>query len=47
MIVQVAHEEDGREYYAGILRAVDAGMHVHADFAPYVSSIKLKFLFVK
>ncbi|EAT78340.2 hypothetical protein SNOG_14103 [Parastagonospora nodorum SN15] len=35
MMVQVAREEDGREYYAGILRAVDAGMHVHADFAPY------------
>jgi hypothetical protein len=43
MMVQVAREEDGREYYAGILRAVDAGMHVHTDFAPYVSSINLKF----
>ncbi|PVI05771.1 hypothetical protein DM02DRAFT_684176 [Periconia macrospinosa] len=33
--VMVANEENGKEYYAGILRAVDAGMHVHADFAPY------------
>jgi hypothetical protein len=39
MTVQVACQEDGKEYYAGILRAVDAGMHVHADFAPYVSSV--------
>ncbi|KAK7911859.1 signal transduction protein [Apiospora marii] len=35
MTVEVAREEGDREYFAGILRAVDAGMHVHADYAPY------------
>lgn len=39
MTVQVAREEGDKEYFAGILRAVDAGMHVHADYAPYVRSI--------
>ncbi|KAI1858178.1 hypothetical protein JX265_010846 [Neoarthrinium moseri] len=34
MPVRRAREGD-REYFAGILRAVDAGMHVHADYAPY------------
>lgn len=37
MEVRVAEEAD-REYFAGILRAVDRGIGVHADFAPYVSA---------
>lgn len=35
MRVQLATEED-KEYFAGILRAVDRGIGVHADYAPYV-----------
>jgi phosphotransferase system IIB component len=37
MQVRVATEDD-REYFAGITRAVDRGIGVHADFAPYVGS---------
>lgn len=36
MPVRLAREGE-KEYFAGILRAVEAGMHVHADYAPYVS----------
>jgi hypothetical protein len=36
MKVHVARGGD-REYFAGVLRAVDRGMGVHADYAPYVS----------
>lgn len=35
MPVRLASEGD-RDYLAGILRAVDRGIGVHADFAPYV-----------
>lgn len=35
MSVRLASEND-RDYFAGILRAVDRGIGVHADFAPYV-----------
>ncbi|KAI9686196.1 MAG: hypothetical protein M1822_003851 [Bathelium mastoideum] len=34
MKVQLA-TEDQREYFAGVLRAVDRGIGVHADYAPY------------
>ncbi|TVY84948.1 hypothetical protein LSUE1_G002741 [Lachnellula suecica] len=34
MKVQVASEQDS-EYFAGVLRAVDRGILVHADYAPY------------
>lgn len=37
MKVQIASESE-KEYFAGILRAVDRGIGVHADYAPYVSS---------
>jgi hypothetical protein len=37
MTVRVASENE-REYFAGVLRAVDRGIGVHADFAPYVST---------
>lgn len=40
MKVQVAREGDD-EYFAGILRAVDRGIGVHADYAPYVSAISV------
>ncbi|KAI0974374.1 hypothetical protein F4678DRAFT_458341 [Xylaria arbuscula] len=33
--VEVAREHDGREYFAGIVRASDAGIDVHADNALY------------
>ncbi|ORY71361.1 uncharacterized protein BCR38DRAFT_416567 [Pseudomassariella vexata] len=35
MKVEVARGDD--EYFAGVLRAVDRGIGVHADYAPYVS----------
>jgi hypothetical protein len=35
--VQVAREGD-EEYFVGVLRAVDRGIGVHADYAPYVSA---------
>jgi hypothetical protein len=35
MAVRVANEGD-REYFAGVLRAVDRGIGVHADCAIYV-----------
>jgi hypothetical protein len=41
MSVRVASEDD-REYFAGILRAVDRGIGVHADCAVYVSPDFLK-----
>ncbi|KAI1802051.1 hypothetical protein F4811DRAFT_531399 [Daldinia bambusicola] len=34
IMTRVAHEGD-REYFAGIVRAADAGIAVHADWAPY------------
>ncbi|KAK1564267.1 uncharacterized protein LY79DRAFT_136241 [Colletotrichum navitas] len=34
MDVRVASEDD-KEYFAGILRAMDRGIGVHADYAPY------------
>jgi hypothetical protein len=37
MKVQVAREGDD-EYFVGVLRAVDRGIGVHADYAPYVSA---------
>ena len=42
MKVQVAREGD-HEYFAGVLRAVDRGIGVHADYAPYVSTIHQAF----
>lgn len=34
MPVRLAREGD-REYFAGILRAVERGINIHADYAPY------------
>jgi hypothetical protein len=34
MPVRLATEDD-KEYFAGVLRAIDRGIGVHADFAPY------------
>lgn len=35
MNVRLAREGE-KEYFAGVLRAVDKGIDVHADYAPYV-----------
>ena len=44
MPVRLAREDD-KEYFAGILRAVSHGIHVHADYAPYVSSSRALIFF--
>lgn len=35
MTVRLAKEGD-REYFAGVVRAIDSGIQIHADHAPYV-----------
>lgn len=37
MTVRLAMEED-KEYFAGVVRALDSGIQIHADHAPYVRS---------
>lgn len=32
-----ATREDEKEYFVGVVRAIDAGIQIHADFAPFVS----------
>lgn len=34
--------EGGRDYFAGMLRAMDHGVQIHADYGPYVSSLSIK-----
>jgi hypothetical protein len=29
--------EGERDYFAGIVRAIDTGIQIHADYAPFVS----------
>lgn len=36
MPVRRAMEGD-REYFAGVVRAIDSGIQIHSDYAPYVS----------
>lgn len=33
--VRLATEGD-REYFAGVVRALDSGIQIHADYAPFV-----------
>ena len=35
MPVRLATEGD-REYFAGVIRALDSGIQIHADYAPFV-----------
>lgn len=35
MQVRLATEGD-REYFAGVIRALDSGIQIHADYAPFV-----------
>lgn len=36
MEVRLARERE-KEYFAGVIRAINTGIQIHADFAPYVS----------
>lgn len=36
MLVRRAREDE-RDYFAGVIRAIDTGIQLHADYAPYVS----------
>ena len=34
MAVRLARESE-RDYFAGVIRAIDTGIQIHADYAPY------------
>jgi hypothetical protein len=36
MVVRRARENE-QEYFAGVIRAIDTGIQIHADYAPFVS----------
>lgn len=41
MPVRLAVEGE-REYFAGVVRALDSGIQIHADYAPFVRILERK-----